>query len=521
MEVLRTQTTEPELERKDGPESHHPESLSWRSIIGMMSFFLPHGMIFVVLGCFNYPIESESLFPTNQSTALSGMLLCSGAAMGFTPLMGKISDESTFPQGRRRPIIVVGSVLSIVFFIMMWFFSKFLCPTMYILTLLLNQISLAAVWSATNGLVSDLVPADNEGHASGCITVAALSGSIIGFLWIYLSSSHDVGSDGKPVEGKGFEMRNMYFVFTLSVFLSMLLTVWSVNEVPGTVRLPRLRRSATQTLLSDDTAPLQAGWHFHHLYIPSLGEVVDCYAMNFRGTRARDFNWVFASRLFFHMSISIITFMIYFLRDVVKLTTTGDKTRTLAIICLIGHSCSAIMAYPMARLSDICGRKPVIYVGCMVLVVSFGGIALASSMSKPLESLYCAAALYGIANGTFLSVDTALALDVLPNPHEAGKAFGILGVANFIGIILGPLMWTGCLRMGGSSSSSGGEIEHTQYYERGYYLLLAGAMYAATLCALSVRQVVAKGRSRSLSASIHSCEAVEKGTHRVTDTKDV
>jgi len=438
--------------------------------------------------------------------------------MGFTPLMGKMSDESTFPQGRRRPIIIVGSVLSMVFFIMMWFFSKFLCPTMYILTLLLNQISLAAVWSATNGLVSDLVPADNEGHASGCITVAALSGSIIGFLWIYLCSAHGVGSDGKPVEG--YEMRNMYFVFTLFVFLSMLLTVWSVKEVPGTVRLPRLRTSAAQTLLSDDTEPLQAGWHFHNLYMPSLGDIVDCYAMNFRGTRARDFNWVFASRLFFHMSISIITFMIYFLRDVVKLKKEGDEqTKTLAIICLIGHSCSAIMAYPMARLSDICGRKPVIYVGCMVLVVSFGGIALASSMSKPLESLYCAAALYGIANGTFLSVDTALALDVLPNPHEAGKAFGILGVANFLGIILGPLMWTGCLRMGGSST--GGEIKHAEYYERGYYLLLAGGMYSATLSALSVRQVVAKGPSRNLTASVHSGAAVGSGTHRTTAAKDV
>merc|ERR1712112_348532 len=256
------------------------------------------------------------------------------------------------------------------------------------------------------------------------------------------------------------------------------------------VRLPRLRLSAAQTLLSDDTEPLQAGWHFHNLYMPSLGDIVDCYAMNFRGTRARDFNWVFASRLFFHMSISII-----------------------------GHSCSAIMAYPMARLSDICGRKPVIYVGCMVLVFSFGGIALASSMSKPLESLYCAAALYGIANGTFLSVDTALALDVLPNPHEAGKAFGILGVANFLGIILGPLMWTGCLRMGGSST--GGEIKHAEYYERGYYLLLAGGMYSATLSALSVRQVVAKGPSRNLTASVHSGAAVGSGTHRTTAAKDV
>ena len=48
-------------------------------------------------------------------------------------------------------------------------------------------------------------------------------------------------------------------------------------------------------------------------------------------------------------------------------------------------------------------------------------------------SMFVYAALMGLGYGIYMVVDQALNVDALPNPNEAGKALGILNLANTLG----------------------------------------------------------------------------------------
>ena len=46
----------------------------------------------------------------------------------------------------------------------------------------------------------------------------------------------------------------------------------------------------------------------------------------------------------------------------------------------------------------------------------------------------------GLGYGIYMVVDQALNVDVLPNPNEAGKALGILNLANTLGQVIAPIV---------------------------------------------------------------------------------
>ena len=55
-------------------------------------------------------------------------------------------------------------------------------------------------------------------------------------------------------------------------------------------------------------------------------------------------------------------------------------------------------------------------------------------------SMFVYAALMGLGYGIYMVVDQALNVDVLPNPNEAGKALGILNLANTLGQAIAPIV---------------------------------------------------------------------------------
>src|SRR4029079_3709953 len=79
---------------------------------------------------------------------------------------------------------------------------------------------------------------------------------------------------------------------------------------------------------------------------------------------------------------------------------------------------------PSARISDRIGRKPVIYVACLVGGISLVVLGLAPSM----EVFVVGAVLMGVATGTFLAVDWALMTDIIPKA-ASGRYMGISNIA--------------------------------------------------------------------------------------------
>ena len=71
---------------------------------------------------------------------------------------------------------------------------------------------------------------------------------------------------------------------------------------------------------------------------------------------------------------------------------------------------------------------------CLILAVGI----LFPFLMPTATGMYFYAALAGIGNGCYMSVDQALNVDVLPNAKEAGKDLGILNLANTIGQVIAP-----------------------------------------------------------------------------------
>eukprot|EP00397_Hematodinium_sp_SG-2012_P007088 GEMP01007130.1.p1 GENE.GEMP01007130.1~~GEMP01007130.1.p1 ORF type:complete len:468 (+),score=64.76 GEMP01007130.1:1978-3381(+) len=435
------------------------QDLGLLRLLSLVIFYVPYGMVYCLLGLFVFPAEAVRLYPNETSTGLTVMLAVCGVAQLLSPLFGKISDESRFALGRRRPFIIVGSIMGALGFGIMWHASIALNGFLYLTGLLLSQTSLTIVCCAQQGLLPDFIPEDKQGQASGWVAICMLTGSVSGFLWVLFHYTVNI--------------QIMYPIFSAMIIITMIITCIGAVEVPGTMPL---RRQGRIQMRPRSLLPI--------IRLPALSykEIKSCYTMDFAGMQYHDFNWVFASRMFYHMAISIQTFMIFFLRDIVNISSYAEQNRQMAIISLIGQLCGALMAYPMGKLSDRTGRKILIYIACAVLAVAYLGIAFSSTFENPLPGIYFCAVIYGLGNGCFLAVDTALALDVLPDPTEAAKAFGIWGVSGFVGLTLGPACWGSCLEFFGKTVEG-------HYKPGGYYAFLIGGAVVVFLSSLAVKQV--------------------------------
>lgn len=104
------------------------------------------------------------------------------------------------------------------------------------------------------------------------------------------------------------------------------------------------------------------------------------------------------------------------------------------------------------------------------------------SYPGPLASLIIIGMTYGIGNGSFLAVDTALALDVLPDKEETAKAMGIWTTSGFLSVMLGPTLWFLCMKYGGKTDSG-------HYNPLGYHIMMGLASLCVIGAAFSVSHV--------------------------------
>ena len=99
---------------------------------------------------------------------------------------------------------------------------------------------------------------------------------------------------------------------------------------------------------------------------------------------------------------------------------------------------------------------------------------------------------WGVCNGCFVAVDFAIAIDTLPDKHQAAKFLGVWGVSAFVGTTLGPI--TGGLLLyffgqiedglgGGGHMAAGESLVSYRYSKYGYIAVMAmGAVWNVLSC---------------------------------------
>jgi glycosyltransferase involved in cell wall biosynthesis/Na+/melibiose symporter-like transporter len=325
-----------------------------------------------------------------------------GAVGGLTAtvsqiVFGAFSDRSLHPWGRRRPFILVGSVLTTLALLAVGGARSF---GPFAASLILLQLCANMASGPFSALLPDTVNPREHGKASGFMGVARLLGDTAGLiLAAVLLNAGAVELQGKAATVAFHDQRMLLLGALMGgfVLVTAVVTCLAIPEVP-------LRRRPAATV-----------WD-----IIRRSFTIDVYAH-------RDFCWLSASRavtnLGFYMFLAVL---FYFLKyslghpDPVEGNPNAERTSMLVMLPAVAMATAA--SAPAGILSDRVGRKPLIYMAQFLLV----GAALVFTFAPNLTVVLVAGLPAGVAFGMFTAVEWALACNLLP----AGEAARHLGIWN-------------------------------------------------------------------------------------------
>jgi MFS family permease len=316
------------------------------------------------------------------------------------PTVATISDYTITRWGRRKPYIVIGSVLDVVFLYGVATSNDFLAILAFF-TLL--QCSSNFAQGPFQGYVPDLVPEQQVGTASGLMGVMIVLGQGVGVAIAALGVIQ-MGSIeqyyGTPM---GAQLaQQAFFLPTMGLALIEVVTM-----------IPLV-------LFVDDGrhAPDRAGRSWTQIALSAWGTDI---------LRERSYVWLLVSRLFFLAAPSALTFLgFYYLTQTFGYAESESGGLVIVLTAALGIT-TGLTTIPAAKLSDRIGRKRTIYIAIAFGI--FGMLAVALAPNFPV--MVIAILPVGIAAGTFLAVDWALMTDIIPK-GTTGRYMGISNVATAV-----------------------------------------------------------------------------------------
>ena len=295
------------------------------------------------------------------------------------PTVGSISDYTVSRWGRRKPYIVIGSLIDLIF----------LAGIATSNTILMLGTFVALLSFSTNiargpfqGYVPDLITEKQVGMASGLVGLMQILGNVTGFVAVTLAV-----------------LLGQIELAIVAVAIVELVTMVAVvvRVSPGPPARDRARRS----------------------WLSIIGET---WATDI--LRERSYVWLLASRLFFLMGgAMLVNYIITYLKQTHHLDqASANSVNVIVLVMVVLGNLVAII--PAARLSDRIGRKPVIYLSC---AIGFAGVLIAA-LAPTVPLAVVGATLFGASAGMFLAVDWALMTDIIPRV-ASGRYMGLSNVA--------------------------------------------------------------------------------------------
>jgi Na+/melibiose symporter-like transporter len=331
------------------------------------------------------PLLLLDFAPEAQKNTYLGLLTFAGSmiAVFIQPLAGAFSDRFSSPMGRRRPFILVGTLLALLFLPGIGISGSF---PFLLLGYCLLQVATNIAQGPFQAFIPDLVPQGRRGVASGAKSLAEILGGVA-FLRLVAYFMDNYAGDGG-----GIWLWLTIGLLGLILLGGMIATMLTVKEQPSSLGG---QPPITKTL---------AG----------------AYKIDVRGNIS--FVWFLLSRLFILMAMVVLqTFALYFIRDVIHhpnpAGVTADLMITVGVFLLLA-------VYPAGQLSDRFGRKPIILFSGFIGIV---GVLVLLFTRSYLGTLVCGG-LLGISSGAFLSTNWALATDLVPAGEEA-RYLGLTNIA--------------------------------------------------------------------------------------------
>lgn len=377
----------------DDPSPDPRRSLPLSQLLSLSIYWLGIQTIWGGLNTVILPGRLDNLSRQTQGTLLAVLFIVGAAAsLIVQPTVGVISDYTVTRWGRRKPYIIIGSLLDLVFLAGIAFSNAFVAMVAFYFLL---QVSSNFAQGPFQGYVPDLVPARQVGTASGLMGLMLTLGTIAGV---------GIATLGGLIDNLVLATLALGMVEVVT----MMILIALVDE--GT-RAPQRTASWVRIGLS--------AWGRDIL-------------------QQRDVLWLLVVRLLFLGAYNATLIAIGYFRRSHGLSEDEANSTVFLATAIVGIS-TALAALPGGRLSDRFGRRPVIWVAAASAATGLAGVAVAPSPTLAVAAWVP----FGIGMGIFLSADWALMADVIPKA-TAGRYMGILNAGTAMAgpvyiIVAGPV----------------------------------------------------------------------------------
>ena len=326
--------------------------------------------------------QIDSVVPKGQQNTAIGLALGIGGILAMTvpPLVGAWSDRLSTRFGRRRPIMVLGSLLTLPGLALLAVATNY--PEV-VVGYVIVQFFFNAAGAAYAGIIPDVVPAQEVGKASGFLATMTQLG---------------IGA-GLGVTGAMGGSRASYLVMGLVALLSLVPTVWAAKGEGETPIVPHPRRP--------------------------LGEAVREFV---RPLHEGDFAWVVFTRLMVSSGITaVLYFLVNFFRDVVlpPHSNAGSFTSNWLLVVV---ATAIPFGFFGGQISDRIKRRK-IFVYLAGAAQGFVALIFIAFYPTAIPLVFALGVAYGVGYGLYFAVDWALACDTLPDPKASAKDMGLFHIA--------------------------------------------------------------------------------------------
>ena len=379
---------------------HDKSRIPLSHILALSCYWFGWSFLWLPLLIVIVPTQAKQFVGDEVKGAALSQILMLGSVVSVVaaPLLGSYSDSCTHSYGRRRPFMIVGTVLASVSLLLLA-----VAPSLSFFSLAFALLSFSnnMIIAPYSALVPDIVPLEQRGLASGYLGLFSMLGNLAGGMLGSLQSTL-----GLPV----------VYLLLLSVHGGCMWVTcrWTVEEQLVLEEYEQMSGKYTTAL--DGPRPPPTG----------CSRAISLFKPFF----SHDFRVVFFTR--FVMQLGVLTvqeYLLYYLSDEIGARMEGSSEQhftafgTLmarsdeqAVTLLFGPVLfGAIISSVIAGLlSDWMGgkRKKLIYVSGGIMCAS--GFLFAVTRSYSVDLLL--GGLFGLGFGAFSVLDWALAADVLPDP---------------------------------------------------------------------------------------------------------
>ena len=348
----------------------------------LSAFWFGSNFLWIPLTTVLIQSQIDSVVPKGSQNTAIGVTLGAGGilAMAVPPLVGAWSDRIHSRFGRRRPIMVVGSLLTLPGLLVLMIASNY--PEVLIGYVII-QFFFNAAGAAYAGIIPDVVPAQEVGKASGFLATMTQLG---------------IGA-GLGITGAMGGSRASYSVMGAVAVLSLIPTVWAARGEGETPIPPQRKRPLGETI-SEFFRPLHEG----------------------------DFAWVVFTRFMISSGITaVLYFLLNFFRDVVlppHSNASGFTSNWLLVVVATAIPCG----FFGGQISDRIHRRK-IFVYIAGAAQAFVALVFIAFYPTAVPLVFALGVAYGVGYGMYFAVDWALAVDTLPDPKASAKDMGLFHIA--------------------------------------------------------------------------------------------